>query len=116
MATVSIQAGKLASLAVAIALAAGSMVQGGAAFAQSIPEKTVTRDLVRRLLVDSCVYSISARAEADRKVVVDACQCSSAKFIKGVDDKDIAELQGRAELPGEWVRTVEAGTAQCGKR
>lgn len=90
----------------------------GGAFGQSIPEKTVTRDLVRRLLVDACVYSTHARAaqageKTEKKDFVEACQCGASRFIKGVADPDIAALQGQSQLPDAWGRAVETGAVEC---
>ena len=78
----------------AVALVALTLAGVGAAAAQSIPDREVTREGVRRALLDTCVYGEAAKEGAKKEVIVDACQCASTRALKGVrSEEHTSELQ-----------------------
>lgn len=80
--------------------------------AEAVPDKPLTRDLVRRALMDSCVYGLNARQEVDKVKLVDGCQCAANVFMKDVKDADYATL---TELPAAWIQTVQEKSGHCPK-
>ena len=93
-----------AGLAVSIALPA---------VAQSIPEKEVNRDLVRRALLDTCVYAEAAKEGAKKEKVVDACQCASFKVMKGVKDDAVSKISSDRAIPDEMYRATTEAYDSC---
>lgn len=117
----------VASLRVASLAAAVLLVGGVAASAQTVPTSKASRELVRRVLLDACVYQESAKlepaAEADDKdkpkaadkrsaaqqKIVDACQCASARAMKPVTDEQVAKVDETRQVPDDWyTATTEA--------
>ena len=82
------------------------------AAAEGIPEKPVTRDLVRRSLADYCIYGLNGREGVDKGKLVDSCTCAAERFLKTVKDPDSTTL---TELPDAWIRTVTETSARCPK-
>ncbi|MDK9694944.1 MAG: hypothetical protein OEL76_00975 [Siculibacillus sp.] len=81
----------------------------GAAFAQGIPEKEINRDLIRRALLDTCVYAEAAKEGAKKEKVVDGCQCASFKVMKGVKDEIVGRITSDRAIPDElYDATTEA--------
>ncbi|MBV5264443.1 hypothetical protein [Pinisolibacter aquiterrae] len=116
-AVASLRAASLAVLALATAV-------GPALAAESIPQAKVSRELVRRVLLDACVYQESAKEEPDaakgakpdarsakQQKIVDACQCASTKAIKPAQDEEIAKVEETRQVPDGWyAATTEAYT------
>jgi len=112
---------RAASLAV-LALATVS----NAAFAETIPQAKVSRELVRRVLLDACVYQESAKEEpeagkegkpdarsAKQQKIVDACQCASTKAIKPAQDEEIAKVEETRQVPDGWYAATTEAYATC---
>ena len=93
-----------AGLAVSIALPAA---------AQSIPEKEINRDLVRRALLDTCVYAEAAKDGAKKEKVVDACQCASFKAMKGVKDDAVSKISSDRAIPDDLYRATTEAYDSC---
>lgn len=121
----------VASLRVA-SLAAVVLLAGGvAASAQSIPVSKASRELVRRVLLDACVYQESAKLEpeaegddkdkpksADKRSavqqkIVDACQCASMRAMKPVTDAEVAKVDETRQVPDDWYAATTEAYAGC---
>lgn len=109
----------LRSLLVFSGLAVAMAVTPLTAVAEDVapaPERQVTRDLVRRALLDDCVYTESAREGANKDKVVDMCQCASARAIRGLKDEDIATLAETKEVPDAWLAATRDALPACTRR
>jgi len=120
----------VASLRVA-SLAAVVLLAGGvAASAQSIPVSKASRELVRRVLLDACVYQESAKLEpeaegddkgsksadkrsAAQQKIVDACQCASTRAMKPVSDAEVAKVDETRQVPDDWYASTTESYAAC---
>ena len=98
----------LASAGFALSVATG-------ASAQSIPDKEINRDLVRRALLDTCVYAEAAKEGAKKEKVVDACQCASFKVMKGVKEEVIAKITADKAIPDEMFQATTEAYGSCGR-
>lgn len=96
----------LASAGLALALA-------GAASAQSIPDKEINRDLVRRALLDTCVYAEAAKEGAKKEKVVDGCQCASFKAMKNTKPEEVAKISSDKAIPDELYRATTEAYGTC---
>ncbi len=86
----------------------------GAASAQAIPDKEINRDLLRRALLDTCVYAEAAKEEgAKKEKVVDACQCASTKAMKDVKEEEIAAVAIAKVLPDAWYKATTEAYQGC---
>lgn len=86
------------------------------AFAQAIPDKEINRDLVRRALLDTCVYAQAAKEEGAKKdKVVDACQCASTKAMKGVKEEEITAVSTTKSLPDAWYKATTEAYEGCAR-
>ncbi|WP_333826071.1 hypothetical protein [Pinisolibacter sp.] len=83
------------------------------ASAQGIPEKEINRDLVRRALLDTCVYAEAAKEGAKKEKVVDACQCASFKVMKGVKEEEVAKISSDRSIPDELYNATTEAYATC---
>jgi hypothetical protein len=102
------------SIRLAVALAAATLVGlGSLASAESIPDREVSRDMVRHALLDTCVYGESAKEGAKKDKVVDACQCASVKAIKGVKDEEITKIAESKSIPDAWFSATTEAYATC---
>jgi hypothetical protein len=98
----------------AVALATVSFVGlVSVARAESIPDREVSRDMVRHALLDTCVYGESAKEGAKKDKVVDACQCASAKVVKTVKDEDISKVAESKAVPDAWFSATSDAFAAC---
>lgn len=98
-----------------------------AAVAQSIPPSKASRELVRRMLLDACVYQENAKEEpstddkpikpdvisARQQKIVDACQCASARAVKPVKDEDIAKVDENRQVPDAWYAATTEAYGTC---
>lgn len=98
-----------------------------AAVAQSIPPSKASRELVRRMLLDACVYQENAKEEpstddkpikpdvisARQQKIVDACQCASARAVKPVKDEDIAKVDESRQVPDAWYAATTESYGTC---
>lgn len=97
-----------------VALATATLIGlGSAASAQSIPEQSVTRDVVRHALLDTCVYGESAKDGVKKDKVVDACQCASSKAIKAVKEEEISKITETKSIPDAWFSATTEAYATC---
>lgn len=111
--------------AVAVAVLGGSV-----ASAQTIPPAKVSRELVRRMMLDACVYQESAKEEpaaeenadkpkkpdqlsAKQQKIVDACQCASTKAIKPVKDEEITKVEESRQVPDAWYQATTEAFPGC---
>ena len=96
--------------AVSILASAGfALTIAGVASAQAIPDKEINRDLVRRALLDTCVYAEAAKEGAKKEKVVDACQCASFKAMKPIKPEEVAKISSDRAIPDElYTATTEA--------
>jgi hypothetical protein len=121
-----------ASLRVA-SLAAVAVLAGGlAASAQSIPVSKASRELVRRVLLDACVYQETAKMEpeaeggdkdkakssadkrsAAQQKIVDACQCASTRAMKPVKDEEVAKVDETRQVPDAWYAATTEAYPAC---
>jgi predicted nicotinamide N-methyase len=84
-----------------------------AAAAQGIPEKEINRDLIRRALLDTCVYGEAAKEGAVKDKVVDACQCASFKVMKTVKEEEISKISSDRSIPDEMYRATTDAYGSC---
>ncbi len=98
-----------------------------AAVAQSIPPSKASRELVRRMLLDACVYQENAKEEpstddkpikpdvlsARQQKIVDACQCASTRAVKPVKDEDIAKVDETRQVPDSWYTATTEAYGAC---
>lgn len=117
----------VASLRVAsLVVAALASFQGVAAAAESIPQAKVSRELLRRVLLDACVYQESAKEDPDaakdakpdarsakQQKIVDACQCASTKAIKPVKDEEITKIEENRQVPDAWYAATTEAYPTC---
>lgn len=89
------------------------LVVAGAAFAQAIPEKAINRDLIRRALLDTCVYGEAAKDGAKKEKVVDGCQCASFKVMKGVKDEVVTQITSDRSIPDELYNATTEAYGTC---
>lgn len=102
------------SIRLAVALAATTLVGlASVASAESIPEREMSRDVVRHALLDTCVYGESAKEGAKKDKVVDACQCASNKAIKGVKDEEITKIAETKSIPDAWFGATTEAFEAC---
>lgn len=83
------------------------------AVAQGIPDKEINRDLIRRVLLDTCVYAEAAKEGAKKEKVVDACQCASFKVMKGVKDDAVAKITSDRAVPDDLYRATTEAYGTC---
>ena len=88
-----------------------SIVTG--ASAQSIPDKEINRDLVRRALLDTCVYAEAAKEGAKKEKVVDGCQCASFKAMKPVTAEEVTKMSSDRVIPDELYRATTEAFGTC---
>lgn len=79
----------------------------------SIPDKQVNRDLVRRALLDTCVYGEAAKEGVKQEKVVDACQCASFKAMKGVKEEEVTKVAASKAIPDEWYKATTDAYGTC---
>lgn len=103
----------VASLGLALSLSTAAFAQNTLAGEGSIPDKTINRDLVRRALLDTCVYGEAAKEGAKKEKVVDACQCASFKVMKGVKDEVVAKIAADRSVPDELFRATTEAYGTC---
>lgn len=102
-----------------------------AAAAQSIPQSKASRELVRRILLDTCVYQESAKMDVDedadakakakaanavsaqQQKIVDACQCASTRAMKPVKDEEISKVDESRQVPDAWYAATTEAFAGC---
>lgn len=102
----------LASAGLALAIAAPAAAQGlfsGGA----IPDKEINRDLVRRALLDTCVYAEAAKEGAKKEKVADACQCASVKAMKNIKQEDVAKISSDRAIPDDLYRAATEAYGTC---
>ncbi len=85
----------------------------GSAVAQSIPEKEINRDLVRRALLDTCVYAEAAKEGAKKEKVVDGCQCASFKVMKGIKEDAVSKISSDRSIPDELYNATTEAYGTC---
>ena len=85
----------------------------GAAAAQGIPEKQINRDLIRRALLDTCVYGEAAKEGAKKEKVVDGCQCASFKVMRGVKDDVVGKITSERSIPDELYNATTEAYGTC---
>ena len=73
----------------------------------------MSRELVRRVLLDACVYAEAAKEDAKKEKVVDACQCASAKALKGVKDEEITKIAESRQVPDAWYSATTEAFPAC---
>jgi hypothetical protein len=74
----------------------------------------VSKDTLRRALLDHCVYTESGKPNAPKDDrIVDACQCASQQTARAIRDADLAGLQSVRSVPDEWVAALRANFANC---
>ncbi|NLH81587.1 MAG: hypothetical protein GX458_12180 [Phyllobacteriaceae bacterium] len=117
----------VASLRAATLAVLSLVVFDVAAVAQSIPPSKASRELVRRMLLDACVYQENAKEEpssddkpikpdvisARQQKIVDACQCASARAVKPVKDEDIAKVDETRQVPDAWYAATSDSYGAC---
>ncbi len=103
-------------LTLATALAATVVGFASLAFAQSIPDRELNRDGLRRALLDTCVYTEAAKDGAKKEVIVDACQCASTRALKGVKEEEIAEVVKSRNLPDALISATAEAFGTCRRR
>lgn len=114
----------LRAASLAVLVLAGAQVS--TAVAQTIPQAKVSRELVRRVLLDACVYQESAREEpgaakdakpdarsAKQQKIVDACQCASTKAIKPAKDEEITKVEESRQVPDAWYSATTEAYPSC---
>lgn len=101
------------------------------------PPSKASRELLRRVLLDACVYQENAKedAAADEKSektekaekpevkanklsakqqkILDACQCASTKAIKPVKDEEIGKIDEHRQVPDAWYQATTEAYATC---
>lgn len=85
----------------------------GVASAQSIPSHDYNRDLVRRAILDNCVYGESAREGIKKERVVDACQCAATRALKGVKDDEMQKVAADKSIPDAWYNAASEAFDSC---
>ncbi len=102
----------------ALAILAGAglaLTIAGAASAQGLPEKEINRDLIRRALLDTCVYAEAAKEGAKKEKVVDACQCASFKAMKPIKQEEIAKISSERAIPDELYGATTEAYESCAR-
>lgn len=94
---------------------------------ESLPPAKASRELVRRMLLDACVYQENAKEEpstedkpikpdvisARQQKIVDACQCASARAVKPVKDDEIAKVDESRQVPDSWYASTTEAYGAC---
>ena len=83
------------------------------AVAQGIPDKEINRDLIRRALLDTCVYGEAAKEGAKKEKVVDGCQCASFKVMRGVKDDVVGKISGDRSIPDDLYHATTEAYGTC---
>lgn len=99
---------------------------GAATAAETAPPiNKVSRELVRRVLLDACVYQETAKdvpdaadakpdaRSAKQQKIVDACQCASTRAIKPVKDEEIAKVEETRQVPDGWYAATTESYPAC---
>ncbi|MCE1237031.1 MAG: hypothetical protein LWW93_11820 [Hyphomicrobiales bacterium] len=107
-----------------------------AAAAETIPQSKASRELVRRILLDACVYQEAAKEDFDadkpdekadakakskaaniisakQQKIVDACQCASTRAMKPVTDEEIVKVDENRQVPDAWYSATTEAYASC---
>ena len=100
-------------LTLATALAATVVGFASLAFAQSIPDRELNRDGLRRALLDTCVYTEAAKDGAKKEKVADACQCASVKAMKNIKQEDVAKISSDRAIPDDLYRAATEAYGTC---
>lgn len=101
------------------------------------PPSKASRELVRRVLLDACVYQENAKEDAaaedkpektekaekpevkanklsaKQQKILDACQCASTKAIKPVKDEDVVKVDENRQVPDAWYQATTEAYATC---
>ena len=85
----------------------------GAVSAQSLPAHDYNRDLIRRAILDNCVYGESAREGIKKERVVDACQCAATRALKGVKDDEMKQAVSAQTVPDAWYNAATEAFEGC---
>lgn len=83
------------------------------ALGQSLPEREISRDLLRRALLDACVYAEAAKEDAKKDKVADACQCAANKAMKPIKEEDVANVVKTKAIPDAWYGATTEAYAGC---
>lgn len=95
-----------------------------------LPSVKASRELVRRVLLDACVYEESAKEEpatdgkppkpdavsARQQKIVDACQCASTRALKTAKDEEILKIDESRTVPDVWYAATGEAYPGCRKR
>ncbi|TBW36956.1 hypothetical protein EYW49_12435 [Siculibacillus lacustris] len=98
----AVLAAVLASVAALPAFAAGASTEAEAA-----------RDQVRRLVLDSCVYTESAKDVVKKDKIVDACQCAATRALKGIKTEEFTPIAESKNVPDAWLTAAGEAYAAC---
>jgi hypothetical protein len=101
------------------------------------PPAKASRELLRRVLLDACVYQENAKEDAaaeekaekvekaekpevkanklsaKQQKILDACQCASTKAIKPIKDEDIVKIDENRQVPDAWYQATTEAYATC---
>lgn len=101
------------------------------------PPAKASRELLRRVLLDACVYQENAKEDAaaedkpekaekaekpevkanklsaKQQKILDACQCASTKAIKPVKDEEIVKIDEQRQVPDAWYQATTDAYATC---
>lgn len=101
------------------------------------PPAKASRELLRRVLLDACVYQENAREDAateekpekaekaekpevkanklsaKQQKILDACQCASTKAIKPIKDEEIVKIDENRQVPDAWYQATTEAYATC---
>ncbi len=101
------------------------------------PPSKASRELLRRVLLDACVYQENAKEDAPaddkpekaekaekpevkanklsakQQKILDACQCASTKAIKPIKDEEIVKIDENRQVPDAWYQATTEAYATC---
>lgn len=98
------------------------------------PPAKASRELLRRVLLDACVYQENAKEDAPaddkpekaekpevkanklsakQQKILDACQCASTKAIKPIKDEEIVKIDENRQVPDAWYQATTDAYATC---
>ena len=101
------------------------------------PPAKASRELLRRVLLDACVYQENAKEDAateekgektekaekpevkanklsaKQQKILDACQCASTKAIKPIKDEEIVKIDENRQVPDAWYQATTEAYATC---
>ncbi len=75
----------------------------------------MTKNLLRRALLDRCVYSEAEREAVDKKQLISSCQCAATRVAKDIPDSAMEGLDAGSRLPQAWIEALRSEVSACVK-